>query len=376
MRSFSISVVIGLVASCLLAPTAARSAEPIEPPRVRKVLDKVASAAREHLDKRLETNRRRRHALDHWTYGALYTGLMAYLELTDDKAMEQTLLRVARHNRWRPGRRKYHADDHVVGQLYLGLFFRHGREEMLAPTRRRLDWILAHRSDAPLKWNAPGARNRWNWADALFMAPPTWLRMYKATGEEKYLDFMTEEWKATTDFLLDAEDHLYYRDSRFFPSEADAGEKVFWSRGVGWAFAGNARVLEMLPADHPDYELHVETFRKMAAKLVEIQKDDGLWAPSLLEPERYPAKETSGSAFFCYGLAWGLNAGLLEDARYRRAARRAWRGLVDCIDDEGVLRHVQPIGAKPEDFNPRSTGVYATGALLLAGTQMHELVGE
>ena len=367
-----------IVLACAVFPAAtwgSSEPEPVEPDQVLKVLDRVAATARKHLETRLETKPgRRQRRLDNWTYGALYTGLLSYLELTDDEAMHRTLLGVARHNRWRLGRRKYHADDHVVGQLYLGLFFRDGDEKMLAPARKRLDWILAHRSEAPLKWNAPGARNRWNWADALFMAPPMWIQMFKATGERKYLDFMAEEWKATTAYLLDPEEHLYYRDSRFFPDDSDTRAKVFWSRGVGWAFAGNARVLELLPADHADYDLHVQTFRKMTNRLVKAQKPDGLWAPSLLEPDKYPAKETSGSAFFCYALAWGVNAGILGDARYRSAAIRAWRGLVDCVDSKGVLRHVQPVGAKPEQFDPRSSGVYATGAFVLAGTEIYELV--
>jgi rhamnogalacturonyl hydrolase YesR len=206
------------------------------------------------------------------------------------------------------------------------------------------------------------------------MAPPAWIHMYRATGEKKYLDFMAREWKATTEYLFDPEEHLYFRDSSYFPTPGQKGPKTFWSRGVGWAFAGNARVLEYLPEDHPDYDLHVETFRKLAARIVQLQKDDGLWSPSLLDAEGFPQKETSGSSFHCFALAWGINKGLLDRETYQPPTLKAWRALVQCVDDQGVLRHVQPTGAKPEKFDPDHSAVYGTGAFLLAGTQVYDLL--
>jgi unsaturated rhamnogalacturonyl hydrolase len=48
---------------------------------------------------------------------------------------------------------------------------------------------------------------------------------------------------------------------------------------------------------------------------------------SLLAPERYPIKETSGSGFYTYALAWGVNQGLLDRAQYEPAVRQAWAAL-------------------------------------------------
>jgi rhamnogalacturonyl hydrolase YesR len=346
---------------------------------------RVARKAQAHLEYKLEhrparESRRKTRGkygrrLDDWTYGALYTGMMAYVRLIDDSSVEKTLLKVAEAENYEPGSRldPYHADDHAICQLYTELYFRHGKAEMLDGTRKRFEKILTNPSEAKLRWHSRNARKRWSWADALFMAPPAWIQMYHATGEKKYLDFLAREWKATTDYLFDPRVHLYYRDSSYFPKDGQA-RKIFWSRGVGWAFAGNARILEYLPKDHPDYPRHVEVFRKLAARIVKIQKPDGLWSPSLLEADRFPAKETSGSAFHCFALAWGINHGLLDARTYRPAAIRAWQALVDCVDEDGVLRHVQPPGAAPERFPPDSSAVYATGAFLLAGSEIHELL--
>ena len=131
---------------------------------------------------------------------------------------------------------------------------------------------------------------------------------------------------ATTNFLCDPRERLYYRDSRFFDRRDSAGRKLFWARGNGWVFAGLARMIPLLPKGSPD-RVRMETlFREMAARLVAIQKPDGYWAPSLLAPENSPP-ETSGTGFFTYGLAWGVKAGLLDRASYEPAARKGWAAL-------------------------------------------------
>ena len=59
---------------------------------------------------------------------------------------------------------------------------------------------------------------------------------------------------------------------------------------------------------------------------------------------------TSGSSFFTYALAWGLNHGLLDRAEVEPAVRKAWTALVACVTPDGKLTHVQPIGADPKHF--------------------------
>ena len=63
----------------------------------------------------------------------------------------------------------------------------------------------------------------------------------------------------------------------------------------------------------------------MAAKLVTLQGEQGYWPVSLLVPQKTP--ETSGTGFFVYGLAWGINHGVLPAPQYRPAVERGWRAL-------------------------------------------------
>ncbi|HEX7654716.1 MAG TPA: DUF4861 family protein, partial [Verrucomicrobiae bacterium] len=241
----------------------------------------------------------------------------------------------------------------------------------------RFDGILAHPSQvktlAYAKKEDPKVRENWAWADSLFMGPPSWLRLYTATGDRKYLDFAVREWWRTTDFLYDKEEHLFFRDSTYFKKKEANGKKIFWGRGNGWVMAGLVRTLQSLPQDHPDRPRFEQLFQEMSARIVTCQQPDGLWRASLLDPDSYPLKETSGSGFYTYALTWGINQGLLPKAEYEPAVLKAWSAMVECVDADGKLTHVQPIGADPKKFDQTATEVYGVGAFLLAGSELYRL---
>jgi rhamnogalacturonyl hydrolase YesR len=283
---------------------------------------------------------------------------------------------MAEANQWKPAPRPYHADDHVVCQTYLDLWFLHRDPKMIAPTQERFDWILAHRATTPLLFDRktnPKNQERWSWCDALFMSPPAWARLWKATGDTRYLDFAIEEWWVTSDYLYDKEEHLYFRDSTLFDKREPNGKKIFWSRGNGWVMGGLVRMLELLPADHASRPRFVQQFREMADKIVTLQQPDGFWRASLLDPGHYPMQETSGTGFYTYALAWGINHGLLDRARFEPAVRRAWAALASCVKPDGQLTHVQPVGFTPVTFDADNTEPFGVGAFLLAGSEVRRL---
>ncbi|HVU08779.1 MAG TPA: glycoside hydrolase family 88 protein [Verrucomicrobiae bacterium] len=311
-----------------------------------------------------------------WIQGAGYAGFMALAGISGDVKYRDAMLAMSEKNQWKPGPRKYHADDQCVGQTYAELYFLYRDPKMLAPLRERFDDILAHPSDAPdLNFKQPHGKalELWSWCDSLFMAPPTWVCLYRATGDEKYLNFALTNFWRTTDYLYDTNEHLYFRDSTYFDKREANGQKVFWSRGNGWVFAGIVRILQYLPANHPDRARFEKLFKDMADKILACQQSDGLWRASLLDPESYPAQETSGSGFFTYALAWGVNQGLLDRAKFEPAVRKAWTALTGCVEPDGKLIHVQPIGADPKHFDPDSTEPYGVGAFLLAGSEVYRM---
>ncbi|MEM6700701.1 MAG: glycoside hydrolase family 88 protein, partial [Bacteroidota bacterium] len=191
-------------------------------------------------------------------------------------------------------------------------------------------------------------------------------------GDKRYLDFLMQEYKATTDFLFDKKEHLYYRDERF-KTQLDNGTKVFWSRGNGWVFAGLTNIMNELDSNTKEYKYFLKIYKKMAKKLAAIQTPDGHWAMSLLGQEFYPTPETSGSSFFTYGLAWGINQGILDRTTYEPVVKKAWNAMVSYVTEDGMLGYVQPIGAAPGQAWPDKTEVYGTGAFLAAGSEIYKL---
>ena len=196
----------------------------------------------------------------------------------------------------------------------------------------------------------------------------------KATGEKKYLDYMHAFFWDVADELFDKQDGLFYRDKRFIGKKTKNGKKVFWSRGNGWVLGGIARILEYLPEDDPQRPRYVELLKTMSAAIAKCQGADGLWRPNLADPDDVAVPETSGTGFFCYGMAWGINRGLLDRETYLPVVKKAWAGLAKSVSPEGMVRWGQPVGAQPAAVEEGLAHEYVTGTFLLAGSEMLRIV--
>lgn len=296
-----------------------------------------------------------------WVHGAFLTGVMEASRATGDAAYVDYARQSATRNGWLLGPRPDHADDHIVGQTYLELNALDPKPGQIDDTKRGLDLLVAK----PVT-----GKELWWWCDALYMCPPTLAKLSQATGDKKYLEALDRWYWDSYATFYDPAESLFYRDGKFtFPK---TGPKIFWSRGNGWVFAGLARLLDALPADHPTRTRYIALFQAMAAKLVTVQPADGLWRANLLDP-KMPHGEGSGSAFFCYGLAWGINQGLLPADKYRPAVDKTRAALQTCVDPEGRFGWVQPIGYAPDHYDATTYQEYGAGAFLAAGSQVLQL---
>lgn len=311
-----------------------------------------------------------RHAPHDWTQAAFYTGVMALARLADNPKYADAMRAMGEKNQWRPGLRPGHADDHAVIATYAQLYQIDKDRRQLAPALVLFNFLAARKYDEPLHWDSTIADRELAWCDALFMGPPALAAVSKATGDPRYLDLADRLWWKTTDFLYDRGARLFFRDSRFFEAREKNGQKIFWSRGNGWVIAGLARMLQDMPQDYPHRARYLTLFREMAEKIAAVQGADGYWRSSLLDPGSRPNPETSGTAFFTYSLAWGINAGVLPRGTYEPHVRRGWAAIVNAVDAGGMLGWVQPIGAEPGATTADSTEIYGTGALLLAGSEI------
>jgi rhamnogalacturonyl hydrolase YesR len=313
------------------------------------------------------------HAPYDWTQAAFYTGVMALAEIAPDPKYLAAMRAMGEANQWRPGLRPGHADDYAVVATYAKLYQTEKDKRMIAPGLALFNFLAARPYNEPLAWGNAIETRELAWCDALFMGPPALAAMSVATGDRKYLDLANRLWWKTTDYLYDKEEKLYYRDSRFFESREPNGKKVFWSRGNGWVIAGLARMLQDMPADYPDRPRYVALFKEMAEKVASVQGPDGYWRSSLLDATSLPNPETSGTGFFTFSLAWGINKGLLDRAPFEPAVRRGWSALVKAMHPDGMLGWVQRIGDKPGATSQETTEVYGVGALLLAGSEVYRL---
>jgi unsaturated rhamnogalacturonyl hydrolase len=192
------------------------------------------------------------------------------------------------------------------------------------------------------------------------------VRLGAATGNAKYFQVLDGMWWDTYAFLWEPKQGLMYRD--------DMHRNEFWARGNGWVIAGTARVLQYLPASDPKHADYVTMLQAMAAALKAIQGADGMWRSNLLVPSQYPNPETSGSGLMTYGIAWGLNNGVLDRATYLPVAQKAWQGLTTVVDANGLVGYCQPVGAGPAAATATSTAPFCVGAWLLGASEMAKLL--
>ena len=189
----------------------------------------------------------------------------------------------------------------------------------------------------------------WWWADGLYMVMPVMTKMYKITQNPKYLDKLYDYILVSDSIMLDNEEGLYYRDAKYvYPKHKSAnGKKDFWARGDGWVLAGLAKVLKDLPADYKHRKFFEDKYKKLADAVVATQQPGGYWSRSMMDEEHAPGYETSGTAFFTYGLLWGVNNGYLTDPKYLEAAKKGWEYLSKvALQKDGSVGYVQPIGEK------------------------------
>ena len=318
------------------------------------------------------------HELNDWTNGAYYAGVSAAWKSTGNKIYLKGMLEMAEEMKWQPAKRWYHADDITISQTYIDLSREKSVQANLEPTKETLDRILAHDGLSP-EWKERGIISWW-WCDALFMAPPTLAKYGVDSKNMDYLKASDKLYRQTFDLLFDKEENLWARDVNYLWAGLDTdkkeanGKKIFWSRGNGWVFGGLAILLSELPEDYENRAFYVDIYKKMAEKLKSIQPDAGAWKSSLLDPDSHEYGETSGTGFYVFGFAWGINNGILSKEAYSETVKKGWAALTSNQFKNGKVGYVQPIGDSPsKELNADSWEVYGTGAFLLAGSEVSKM---
>jgi rhamnogalacturonyl hydrolase YesR len=308
-----------------------------------------------------------------WNRAAYFTGNMALYHTWPDQKYLYYATLWAENNGWglKGGPTTRHADNQCIGQTYLDLYEIEEEAGKIAEIQASIENMVNSTK-----------KDDWYWIDAFFMAMPVFTRLGVLNQDDRYFQKMYDLYEDTKvrRGLFNETVGLWYRDENFDPPfQTPNGKDCFWSRGNGWVFGAHVRTLQHLPEDDPHRAEYISTFRSMAAALKEVQRPDGFWNVSLVDPDDYGGPETSGTSFFTYGMAWGINNHLLDSANYYPVVEKAWNGLVSiAVHDDGKLGYVQQVGKEPASSQPvtyETTADFGVGAFLLAGSEVYKLVG-
>ena len=332
-----------------------------------------------------------------WDHAAYHTGNMEVVRLLkeDQKGKmadvrQQFLdysLRWANHNQWQGATEKdtskwkykrygegqdfvLFGDWQICFQTYIDLYLLDRQAERIARAKEVMGYIADSQ-----------ANDYWWWADALYMVMPVMTKMYRLTGDEKYLDKLYENLLFTDSIMLDQETGLYFRDGKYvYPQHKSAnGLKDFWARGDGWVLAGLAKVLQDMPTSYRHHDFFVKKYQRLAHAVALLQQKEGYWTRSMMDAQHAPGPETSGTAFFTYGMLWGVNNGYLNRKDYAPVIRRAWRYLTTtALQPNGRVGYVQPIGERAipgQTVDANSQANFGVGAFLLAACEYVRYLG-
>ena len=336
--------------------------------------------------KSIVTNRERPSNI--WTRAVYYEGLMQLHALDRNPAYVAYAAKWGEAHRWgmRSGDHTRNADDQCCGQTYLDLFQIDAQPERIRAIKTAIDAMVA--SDKA---------DDWNWIDAIQMAMPVFAKLGALEHDNRYFEkahalYEFTKTKHGGHGLYNPADHLWWRDKDFVPPYQEPnGKNCYWSRGNGWVVAALVRVLEVLPADAPHRAEYERDLVDMCDALALVQRDDGFWNASLHDPDNFGGRETSGTALFTYGMAWGVRHGLLPREKYLPRIARAWNALAnDALHADGFLGYVQGTGKQPSegrpivDGKPQPVGYdykpdfedYGLGCFLLAGSEVCRLAGK
>lgn len=313
-----------------------------------------------------------------WTRAVYYEGLMALYEIDKNPAYIDYTDRWANFHKWTPrnGTSTCDADDQCCSQTYLDRFMMTGDSAMLKPTIENLQKQM----QTKIGW--------WTWIDAIQMAMPVYAQMYKITGDRSYLEHGMKMYRWSRNecgggLFNEKGDGLWWRDADYVPpyKEKD-GKDCYWSRGNGWVLAAYVRVMNQLSPKDKIYKEVKKDFLTMCNGLAKCQREDGFWNVSLVSPTTYGGKETTGTALFLYGIAWGLQKGYLKEKVFRPIADKAWAAMAkDAVHADGFLGWVQGTGKDPSAGQPVTyTKVpdfedYGIGCFLLGAAEYYKLLG-
>jgi unsaturated rhamnogalacturonyl hydrolase len=180
------------------------------------------------------------------------------------------------------------------------------------------------------------------WDDTIFMIGVFLLEMFRATGEEKYIEHLVDEIRIHREKLLveewglwvhgwdaDNKDRINFCGKRDWADETTRRSSEIWGRGNGWVIVTLSDAVKTVPAESPYYAELAGYLAEMVEHLPYLQDGTtGHWYQLPVrkdDPENWI--ESSCTAMFAYGILTAMQHELVFGEKYLRAVNAAYRGL-------------------------------------------------
>ncbi|GGG03079.1 glycosyl hydrolase [Paenibacillus albidus] len=172
------------------------------------------------------------------------------------------------------------------------------------------------------------------WLDGLYMGAPFYLEHVLTFEDGQGIEDVTKQFILCEQHTKDARTGLLFHawDEKRVQPWCDPKTGLspnFWGRSMGWFVMALVDVLELLPAEHADYNELVRILNDTLSALKKYQdKESGVWYQVLNEAGRKGNYlEASASSMIAYAMAKGLRLGVL-DASWQPVLEQAFQGIL------------------------------------------------
>jgi rhamnogalacturonyl hydrolase YesR len=305
-----------------------------------------------------------------WDGGSYFTGIMALYRTTKEQKYLDSAIAWGKYNNWTPhnGVNTTVGDDQCCEQTYCEVYATN-------PIAANINMIQTVKANLEHEFDNVRAAhtNVWTWCDLCYMSPPAVIRYAVVNSEPRFLDTMDLCWWGTAKMLYDSTRHLWFRDGSYVNKKTANGNPVFWSCGDAWVLGGQARVLQYMPKTYANRAKWQKQFVDVCTATKAQQGSTlypGLWTTSMLDHQQWPDPETSGSAFFCFAMMWGVNNGILDSTAFLPCIKKAWTDLVANVNPQGMLLRCQNPSAAPNSIPVNLSSREGEGAFMLSGEEL------
>ena len=219
-------------------------------------------------------------------------------------------------------------DPCAVGEALIFAAEKTGDPFLIAAKDKLVHWALhtAPRSTDGLVYHFD--HGQMIWVDSMYMLPPFLARAGACDEALRQLDGYWARLFTPENGLLG---HQWSDESHKFL------RKAAWAVGNGWAMAGMARVITLLPEKHPGRARLIHRVKQLITAALPYQMEDGAFHDVLGAPTTF--REVNFAQMLAYTIYRGIREGYLDAnlLPYAEKARAAALAEVDCY---GLVRNV------------------------------------